>query len=148
MTPTTYGPRQRRDKVVPYVVSALLRGESARLSSGAQAADWIYVDDVIDALLAAAVAPGAVGEELDIGTGTLTTVREVVRKIAEITKTDVQPQFGVLPDRPLEHVRVADVERAAHILGWRATTSLDSGLERTIVWHRQQLDRGKGGSRR
>src|SRR6185436_11980095 len=129
----TYGPRQKTEKVVPHVVTALLRGEAARLSSGALAADWIYVDDVIEALLTIAVTPAAVGEEIDIGTGTLTTTREVVGKIVEIIKAEVRPQFGAVPDRPMERVRAADVKRTAQLLGLRATTSLDSGLARTIA---------------
>jgi nucleoside-diphosphate-sugar epimerase len=144
----TYGPRQKTDKVVPHVVTTLLRGEAPRLSSGALATDWVYVDDVIEALLTVAVVPAAVGEEIDIGTGTLTTTREVIGKIVDIMKTDVRPQFGTVPDRPMELVRAADVNRTAHLLGWRATTSLDSGLARTIAWHRQQIAGGQEASGR
>ena len=57
-----YGPGQLDlRKLVPYVTVSLLRGEAPRLTSGARAVDWIYVDDVVDAFLRAAVAPGAGG---------------------------------------------------------------------------------------
>ena len=67
----TYGPGQARDKLIPYLALALLRGERPRLSSGRVRGDWIYIDDVVDAFVAAAAAPGIEGQTLDIGTGTL-----------------------------------------------------------------------------
>lgn len=135
-----YGPRQSEDKVIPTVVGSLLRGEVPRLSSGDLAADWIYVDDVVGGLLGASTAPNAVGEEIDLGTGKLTSVREVVERIVEIMRPAVKPVFGALPDRPHEQVRAADVESASIRLGWQATTPLAQGLERTIAWHRQRLE--------
>ena len=66
----TYGPGQRDgSKLIPYVATALLRGESPRLSSGTREVDWIYVGDVVDAYLAAAVADGVEGTSIDIGSG-------------------------------------------------------------------------------
>ena len=141
----TYGPRQKETKVVPYAVSSLLRGLPPRLSSGTLAADWIYVEDVISGLIAAATVPEAVGKEIDLGTGTLVSLREVVERIVGIVKPSVQPQFGAFRDRPGVQGRAADVERSWALLGWRATTPLATGLERTIAWHRRQLE-GAGGS--
>ena len=133
----TYGPRQHESKVIPHVISSLLGGRAPRLSSGARVADWIYVDDAVDGLLAAAAAPAAV-KEIDLGTGRLTSLREVVDMIVDILRPAVQPEYGALPDRPHETARAADVERSQTLLGWRATTTLHSGLERTIAWQRRQ----------
>jgi nucleoside-diphosphate-sugar epimerase len=143
-----YGPGQRDTKVVPYVITSLLRGQSPRLSGGTLEADWVYVDDVIEGFLGAGVADAALGEEIDLGTGTLVSVRGVVEQIVEIMRPSARPEFGALPDRPSEVVRAADVERARMLLGWRATISLAAGLGRTVAWHRQQLPgaaRGAGG---
>jgi nucleoside-diphosphate-sugar epimerase len=135
----TYGPGQREDKVIPYVIASLLKNRAPRLSSGALATDWIYVDDVIDGLLKAATVPDVVGEEIDLGTGSLLSIRDVVGQIVDILKPSVQPEFGALPERTRERVRPADVERTWDLLGWRASTSLATGLERTIAWHRRRL---------
>ena len=73
-----YGPGQSDlHKLVPYVTVSLLRGETPRLTSGARAVDWIYVDDVVDAFLRAAVAPGRRGPSLDVGSGELTDIRSL-----------------------------------------------------------------------
>jgi nucleoside-diphosphate-sugar epimerase len=134
-----YGPRQHPSKLIPHVIGSFLRGEAPRLGSGALLADWIYVDDVVEALIIAATAPGAVGAEVDLGTGAQTSIREVVERIAASMHTSVRPQFGAEPDRPWRRTRCADVERTWTLLGWRAKTALTTGLERTIAWYRRNL---------
>lgn len=133
----TYGPGQRPRKVIPHVILALLAGRAPQLSSGQRPVDWIYVDDLVDGLLAAAIAPGVEGETLDLGSGQLVTIREVVEQIRGLMGADVQPCFGALPERPFEQVRAADVARTAARLGWHPRTALGEGLQRTIQWYRE-----------
>jgi nucleoside-diphosphate-sugar epimerase len=134
-----YGPAQSDTrKLVPYVTQSLLRGEAPSLSSGTRRADWIFIDDVADAFLAAVVASGVEGRTIDIGSGKLLSVRAVVELLARIIGTDVSPRFGALPDRPLEVEPVADVAVAAACLGWQARTSLADGLRQTVEWYRGQ----------
>jgi UDP-glucose 4-epimerase len=136
-----YGPGQRDlRKLVPYVTTSLLRGEAPELTSGEREVDWIYVDDVVDAFLAAAVTPGAEGASLDIGSGELVPVREVAARLRRLVGGDVEPSFGAVPDRKLERVRVADPATAAAAIGWRPRTSLDEGLARTVDFYRARLE--------
>jgi nucleoside-diphosphate-sugar epimerase len=133
-----YGPAQPDLlKLVPYVTLSLLRGEAPALSSGTRPVDWVYVDDVVQALLAAAVTDAAVGRTLDVGSGELVTVREVVERIARLVESDASPRFGAVPERPMEQVRVADVAKTAACLRWRARTSLPEGLAHTVDWYRR-----------
>src|SRR5262249_56855024 len=60
-----YGPGQERTKLIPYVITSLLAGESPKLSSGEREIDWIFAEDVARAYLAAASRPGVVGLTLD-----------------------------------------------------------------------------------
>jgi UDP-glucose 4-epimerase len=137
-----YGPGQLDlRKLVPYVTVSLLRGVTPRLTSGARAVDWIYVDDVVDAFLRAAAAPGVEGRSLDIGSGAPVAARELVERLHELVGGAVEPAFGAVPDRPLERVRVADPIPAAAALDWRPRTSLDDGLARTVAFYRDRLDR-------
>jgi UDP-glucose 4-epimerase len=136
-----YGPGQRDlRKLIPYVTTSLLRGEAPELMSGEREVDWIYVDDVVDAFLAAAVTPGAEGASMDIGSGKLVPVREVVARLTRLVGGDVEPRFGAVPDRKLERVRVADPAIAAAAIGWRPRTSLDEGLARTVDFYRARLE--------
>ncbi len=137
-----YGPGQLDvRKLVPYVTVSLLRGEAPKLTSGARAVDWVYVDDVVDAFLRAAVAPGAEGRSLDIGSGELVTARSLVACLWELVHADVQPAFGAIPDRALERVRAADPAPAAEAMGWQPQTPLKDGLARTVAYYRANVDR-------
>lgn len=134
----TYGPGQRAPKIVPSVVGSLLRGERPKLTSGRRAVDWIHVDDVVDAFLAAADRPDLAGETLDVGSGELVTIRSLVELIVELMGSELEPEFGAIPDRPLETVRAADTERTRALLGWSPKTTLRSGLRATIGWCRAE----------
>lgn len=128
----TFGPGQSAAKLLPYVAASVLRGETPRLSSGRRRGDWVYVDDVVDGMLAAALhAPD--GAELDLGTGVLHTNRQVVEGLLEALGTDVTPAWGALPDRPAEPEHAADTAHTMRVLGWRSRVSLHDGLRRTAA---------------
>lgn len=131
-----YGPNQPdARKVVPYTILSLLEGTSPRLTSGARHVDWVYVDDVVDAFVAACTADLSGAVTVDVGSGHRATVRDVVRRLADLVGAEVAPDFGARADRPLETEPVADVEPAARALGWRPTVGLDEGLRRTVNWY-------------
>lgn len=134
-----YGPEQRNArKLIPYVLQALMDGTAPQLSSGAREIDWIYIDDVVDALIALAVTPGVEGRTIDIGSGRSVSIRDLVELMVNITGARVEPAFGALAERPMEQVRVANAEEAMRTLGWRARVGLEEGLSRTAAWFRQQ----------
>lgn len=134
-----YGPAQPDpSKLVPYVIRSLLRGEAPAVSAGSRPVDWIYVDDVIEGLLA--LGPRAAelaGETVELGSGELVPVRGVVERLAAIVGAGVAPRFGAIPERPMERVRAADVDATSLRIGWRPRTPLDEGLERTVAWYRR-----------
>jgi UDP-glucose 4-epimerase len=127
-----YGPRQDgtgEAGVVAITATRLLAGEPAVIyGDGLQTRDFVYVEDVADATVAALGCrrTGAV----NIGTGRETSVRDIVAGLVELTRSDA----GVtsLPARAGEVRRAAlDASRAFGWLGWRAQTSLMDGLART-----------------
>jgi nucleoside-diphosphate-sugar epimerase len=138
----TYGPGQDISKLIPHILLLLLQGEAPKLSSGQWQADWIYIDDVVDGLLAAAQAPGVEGSTVDLGSGALVSIRAVVQQIVNLVGSRAEPVFGALPDRPLEQVRVADTARSYATMGWEPTTPLTEGLKRTLAWYERQLKMG------
>jgi nucleoside-diphosphate-sugar epimerase len=132
-----FGPgRQPITRLVPYVISSLLSGEAPKLTSGERKVDWIYIDDVIEGLLACARSQDVLGGTVDLGSGCLTEVRTVALLIAQLMGTEIRPEFGALADRQMEQVRVADVRRTYDQLGWQPRTSLETGLRTTIAWFR------------
>jgi UDP-glucose 4-epimerase len=132
-----YGPGQRDGtKLVPYVINSLLRGEGPELSSGRREVDWIYVDDVVAAFVAAGEAEKAPGHTLDVGSGELVSIRSLVEQIVPLVSGGARPRFGALPDRPGERPRLADVAPSRETMGWQPSTPLDVGLARTVEWFR------------
>ncbi len=135
-----YGPGQLDfTKLVPYVARQLISGGTAELSSGRPAFDWVYVDDVVDALVAVAERPDLKGHTIDVGCGKLTTVAEVAAGIGRRLDRASAISLGAIPDRLLEPTRVADVVTTAGLIGWRAEVALDEGLDRSVDWYRTYL---------
>lgn len=114
-----------------------MRGEPPELSDGRRPVDWIYVDDVVEAFVIAASAPGVDGATVDVGTGRLTTIRDVVEQLALLLDPAAELRFGARPNPAQERVVVADADRSERLLGWRAVVPLDEGLRRTVDWYRR-----------
>jgi nucleoside-diphosphate-sugar epimerase len=139
-----YGPAQLdTNKLIPYVCLSAARGEAPALMSGGRLVDWIFVDDVAEGLIALGASPVADGRHVDLGTGIQVTTGEIAEKICAIAGTDVQPEMGALPDRPMEQIRVADVESTARLTGWRPHVDVDEGLSQTYCWFRDHCPEGK-----
>ena len=132
----TYGPYQKPYKLIPYVIRSLDRGEAPQLSSGTRLVDWVYVDDVVSALLAAATAPRIPDGVLEIGTGEMRSIREVVMMIHGMMGGP-PPVFSTAPARG--HERVARIAPTCCALGWAPKTSLESGLRSTIKFYTSGL---------
>lgn len=132
-----YGPGQRDvKKLIPYVILELLAGNEPLLSSGSRPVDWIHVEDVVAGLVRTAKAPRLEGCRVDLGSGELVTIREVVEEIYRQLSPASSPPFGTLPDRPFEQVKAARRQETAMRLGWRPRLSLRQGLEKTVAWYR------------
>lgn len=128
-----YGPGQPAHTLVPAAVRAALDGKDFPMTPGEQARDFIYVGDVAEGMLAAAGAPGVEGLSLDLGTGQVHTVHQVVEQIWQTAQARGRMLPGALPYRPAEVMRlVADADRTARLTGWRAQVDLEDGLRRTI----------------
>jgi len=137
-----YGPAQiDLTKLIPYVILSLVQGKSPKITSGDRLVDWIYVSDVIGGFLALAQRPGIEGSTIDLGSGALVSIREIVQQVASIVGGARTPEFGALPDRPMEPVRLAKTAETFAKIGWKPQVSLREGLERTVAWYRAELER-------
>lgn len=100
--------------------------------TGDQTRDFIYVDDVVSAFVAASRNVGT-GDLINIGTGLETSVNQLVAAMNQITQSDVEPVRA--PARLGELDRsVLDIRRASDALQWSPQTSVQQGLEETWRW--------------
>jgi nucleoside-diphosphate-sugar epimerase len=133
-----YGPGQQDlTKLVPYTINCLLAGQAPRITSGSRLVDWIYVEDVADGFVRLALADDAVGQVVDLGSGSLIATSDLVATICRLVDPSIAPDIGALPDRPLEPTGAAHVEDSHRVIGWTPHVSLDEGLRRTIEFYRR-----------
>ena len=128
-----YGPRQEaglEGGVVAIFLDAMAAGaESTIYGDGGQTRDFVHVDDVVRALLAA---PGQ-GGVYNIGSGVETSVGVLHERCRAVTGDDRPPRQA--PPREGDVLRsILDVSLAERELGWRPEVSLDEGLRRTWDW--------------
>jgi nucleoside-diphosphate-sugar epimerase len=132
-----YGPMEPADRLIPSVVRHALAGSPIDLTPGDQARDFVYVEDVADAFIAAVTTSTGVGGTFNVCTGTAVTVRDLVQRVLGLTASASVARFGTLSYRSTEvAVLSGNPSRAEQHLGWRARVSLDEGLDRTIAWFR------------
>ena len=124
-----YGPRQLptlEGGVIAIFLDRLRDGKETEIfGDGNQTRDFVYVGDVVEAMLAAAASPA--GAVYNIGSGVATTVGELHRLCAETAGVQQEPRFGAARAGDLRH-SVIDPSRAARELDWRAHTTLAAGL--------------------
>lgn len=140
-----FGPRQDPDSpygaVVPKFVTALLSGEAPVVhGDGEQSRDFTYVENVVEANLAALGAPAeAAGRAYNIASGASYSVNQLFGALREILGLgpDVVPVRGGARPGDVRQ-SVADIGRATEALGYRVTVGFREGLERTVAWYREQ----------
>ena len=102
---------------------------------GAQALDYVYVDDAVDALIRMATTPGGVGV-VNVASGRARTVSELTEVMLAVAGHEgIDPDYAP-PDWTAGSRRVGTTARTREVLGWSATTPLDEGLRQ--VWARPE----------
>jgi nucleoside-diphosphate-sugar epimerase len=125
-----YGPGQDRNFIIPYIMQCALDGETAIIHNPQSARDFIYVTDVISALIAASLQ----GDHFDIfnvGTGKIWTNIQVLEIIERMMEKSIswESKDGRIDNQPIIH---AKVEKAAYKLGWLPEIELEQGLRRLL----------------
>lgn len=141
-----FGPRQ--DPFSPYsgvlslFIQAALSGAAPTIhGDGEQTRDFTYVSNVVDGVLRAIEAPGAVGEVINVATGGRISLNEAWAALSRIigplrVPSYQAPRAGDVRDSQ------ADISKAQRILGYRPHVSFDEGLHRTVQWAREGMDGG------
>ncbi|NPA07289.1 MAG: NAD-dependent epimerase/dehydratase family protein [Chloroflexi bacterium] len=131
-----YGPGQPLPPAYPPVIPNFLyqavRGGTLVIhGDGRQTRDFVYVDDVVRALVAAGTAPGLAGQVINVGSGEETSIRELANLILELTGRRATVLFNPRRDRGVERMR-ADLTKARRLLGYQPRYTLREGLLATL----------------
>jgi UDP-glucose 4-epimerase len=140
-----YGPRQDPSSVYSGVISIFMSKAVAKapptiFGDGTQSRDFIYVKDVVRAILLASASPKAAGRSINIGGGRSTTVGQLWHMISRLNGLQTEPDYA--PPRPGDiHASVADIARAKSMLGFAPEYSFQEGLELTFQWYKAHTSR-------
>jgi dTDP-glucose 4,6-dehydratase len=135
-----YGPRQHPEKVIPRFITQALDDEPLTVHGAGDASrDWLYVDDdaeAIEAIIAANLDDVA-GEVFNVATGIDIAVSEIAEAVlAALDKpSDLIEHVDERPGQVARHIGSTD--KTERVLDWRARTSFEEGLERTVAWYRE-----------
>jgi UDP-glucose 4-epimerase len=132
-----YGPGQHlppsHAPVIPNFLRQILRGGTLVMhGDGSQTRDYVYVDDVVSAMISAATAPDLNHLAINIGSGKETSIRELVRMILEVTSIKAQAILNPNSD-PGASRMCADISLARDKLGYQPRFSLLDGLRLTLA---------------
>ena len=131
---TVFGPGERPDRLIPYVIDRVVHGEPAYISDGEQIRDFIFVDDVVAAFLQAGVHPNTAGETLNICTGRGYSVRSIVELIcATLGSNNADIRYGEVARRQTDtDILVGDPSKAERLMGWKSSVEIDQGIQSAI----------------
>lgn len=136
-----FGPRQEpasevglEGQVVAIFCRRMLERRPCTIyGDGTQTRDFLYVADVVSALVAAR--DKGDGELVNIGSGLEISVNELYAKLAELTGSRSEPIYAGARPGELQRI-VVDASKAGRVLGWRPAVSIDEGLKKTVAWFR------------
>lgn len=133
---SVYGPYESEARLFPAVTIAFLKGTAPSLSNPETVRDFVYVEDVVEALLLAARRPYGI---YNIGTGIETTLHRTVEGIEKEVGVSLPLVWGGDAGRGAIDLTTwrADTTLARQNLGWEATTPLAEGIKKTVEWFRQ-----------
>jgi dTDP-glucose 4,6-dehydratase len=152
-----YGPYQFPEKLIPHmIVKGLAEEELPVYGDGRNIRDWLYVDDHARALTLV-MERGRIGETYNVGgrnertnIRVVSTICDVLDRMQPSPKGPRQRLIAFVADRPGHDQRYAiDASKIEYELGWRASETFETGLEKTVGWYlenrlwwRAILDRG------
>jgi UDP-glucose 4-epimerase len=131
-----YGPGQHlpasHPPVVPHYLKQALRGGTlVAHGDGSQTRDYVYVDDVVSALVAAATAPNVNGLVINIGSGVETSVSDPIKGVLEVTGSNAEVIYNATTSGGVSRMR-ADIRLAIQKLNYHASVGLGKGLQLTL----------------
>ncbi|HMR98736.1 MAG TPA: NAD-dependent epimerase/dehydratase family protein [Anaerolineales bacterium] len=131
-----YGPGQHlpasHPPVVPHYLKQALRGGTlVAHGDGSQTRDYVYVDDVVSALVASATAPNVNGLVINVGSGMETSIKDLIQHVLDTTGNKAEVIYNAKTSGGVSRMR-ADLSLAEQKLNYRPSLSLAEGLRLTL----------------
>ncbi|MGE5582416.1 MAG: NAD-dependent 4,6-dehydratase LegB [Bacillota bacterium] len=139
----TYGPRQSARAIIPTIITQILSGkQKIVLGNLSPTRDLNYVDDTVNGFIKIAESDDTIGEVVNIGSGREISIGNLVNLIAEIMNSKieiVQDNQRIRPANSEVERLLCDNTKIKKYTNWTPQFSLESGLEQTIAWLKENL---------
>lgn len=135
-----YGPLQETNRLIPIAAKACYFGKKFNCIDGNQVRDYLYVEDLVDAVLKALQNPKAIGQIFNLGSGTKITIKYLVDYIKNYYKKG-KPTYGKIKLRKDESKNIyPDISKIKKKLKWKPKTTLKDGLNKTLEYYKKKYD--------
>ena len=130
-----YGPRQDFNRFIPIIIQSCLKNKRFPCSEGKQFRDFIFVDDVVDAIIKSLKSSKASGQIFNIGSGKPFKIKDIIKKINKKIKKGY-PLYGKIKLRKDEEIKTfPSIAKAKKLINWRPKVSFQHGLQKTINFY-------------
>ncbi|MFM6322818.1 MAG: NAD-dependent epimerase/dehydratase family protein [Microcystis panniformis] len=137
-----YGPMEDERRLVPGIISSLLRDEVVKTTKGEQIRDFLHIEDVASAIWA--VAKSNVSGVVNVGSGQPVTVGQIALELGNLLGKPDLIHLGALPYRPNDPMFIcANNELLRKKTDWTQKYNLTTGLNNTIEWYKDHLNINK-----
>jgi NAD dependent epimerase/dehydratase len=138
----TYGPRQSDRAIIPTIISQALTQAEITVGNTAPTRDFTYVSDTVEGFLQVGESDRAVGQEVNLGTGSEVSIGDLVQRINAIIGRDLPVRKKDERVRPeaSEVNRLLSDNLKARELGWTPRVTLDDGIRLTTKWVEERLE--------
>ena len=138
---SVYGPYEEPSRLIPRLMAAAARDESIDMTAPGTARDFVFVDDVVDVFVNVAPLLGLRSEILNVGTGTQSSLEDVVEALLACSGRTPRVRWGCMQPRPWDSdMWVADVSKLRRLTGSCPRTTLQEGLAKTWGWFQEHLE--------
>jgi UDP-glucose 4-epimerase len=133
---SAFGPWEEPSRLMPTLaLRGLEDGSLPPLVNPSISHDFVYIDDVVEAFLAAAECAPVPGAIYNIGTGTQTTLREVIDIARRVLPITTEPKWSTMPDRDWDtSIWMANSDAATRDLGWTPKFDVEHGFKQLVHW--------------
>ncbi len=133
-----YGPRQDINRFLPIIIQGCIKNKKFPCSAGNQLRDFVYIDDVVEAIIKSLINKNARGQIINIGSGKPKQIREIIEYIKKVLKGGY-PQFGKIKFRKDEILKLyANISKAKKKINWKPKVSFSKGIKSTIKFYNEK----------
>lgn len=139
----TYGPRQSDRAIIPTIISQALTQPQITVGNTTPTRDFTYVSDTVEGFLRLAESEAAVGQEVNLGTGSEVSIGDLVRRINAIVGRDLpvcKKDERVRPETSEVKRLLSNNSKARDLVGWTPRVTLDDGIRLTAKWVEARLE--------